>query len=126
MILSTAKPAAPPDQRDQAPSLITSKPHRPAVYANYYGAQDAAFSANWCACLSVYRELKNASWVLNFGFTIEVYVNIQQFSSLKTTGMADIYFPWGLTRLGYHSTPACSISMDSTFFLFADMGSTLS
>ena len=27
-----------------------------------------------CGCFSVYRELKNASWMPNFGFTVEVYV----------------------------------------------------
>ena len=43
-----------------------------------------------CGCFSVYRELKNASWMPNFGFTIGVYVNIKQVSSLRTTDMTYI------------------------------------
>ena len=87
---STTKPAAPPGQMGSFLPPNPSKAHRPAVYANYYGAQDATFSADWCASFSDYRDLKNASWMPNFGFTIGVYVNIQQFSSLKTTGMTYI------------------------------------
>ena len=66
------------------------KAHKPAANTNCYGAQDAGFVADWCACFSVYRELKNAPWMPNFGFTIGVYVNIKQFSSLNTTGMTYI------------------------------------
>ena len=87
---STAKPAAPPGQAGSAPPPSPSKTYRPAVYADYYGAKDATFSADWCACFSVYRELKNASWMPNFGFTIGVYVNIKQVSSLRTTDMTYI------------------------------------
>ena len=43
-----------------------------------------------CGCFSVYRQLKNASWMPNFGFTIGVYVNIKQVSSLRTTDMTYI------------------------------------
>ena len=55
---STAKPAAPPGQAGSAPPSNPSKTRRPAIYADYYGAKDATFSADWCACFSVYRELK--------------------------------------------------------------------
>ena len=55
---SNTKPAAQPGQRGPTPAPNPSKAHRPAVYANYYGAQDAGFSADWCACISVCRELK--------------------------------------------------------------------
>ena len=57
---STAKPAAAPDQRAPSPPPKPFKAHRTAVYANYYGVQDAAFAADWCACFSVYRELEKS------------------------------------------------------------------
>ena len=55
---STANLAAPPVQRGTAPTPNPSEAHSPAVYANYYGAQDAGFGADWCSCFSVCRELK--------------------------------------------------------------------
>ena len=52
------KPAAQPFQRGPTPPPNTSEARRPAVYANYYGAQDAGFFADWCVCISDCRELK--------------------------------------------------------------------
>jgi hypothetical protein len=82
-------------------------------------------STTWSISGALDRELKNASWMPNFGFTIGVHVNIKQFSSLKNH-WHDIHLHWSPTKLGYHSTPECSISMDSTLLLLADMGSNLS
>ena len=50
--------------------------------------------------LCLQRVEKNASWMPNFGFTIGVYVNIKQLSSLKTTGMISLKTT-GMIRLGY-------------------------
>ena len=55
---SNTKPTAQPSQRAPTPPPNASKSHRPAIYANFYGAQDAGFSADWCACISVCRELR--------------------------------------------------------------------
>ena len=55
---SNTEPAAPPDRRGLKLAPNASKAHRAAVYANYYGAQDAGFSADWWACFSVCREFK--------------------------------------------------------------------
>ena len=43
---SNTKPAAQPDQRGRTPAPNASKAHRVPVYAIYYGAQDAGFSAD--------------------------------------------------------------------------------
>ena len=55
---SNTKPAAPLDQRGRNPAPNASKAHRVPIYAIYHGAQDAGFSADWCACISVCRELQ--------------------------------------------------------------------
>ena len=36
------------------------------------------------------ESFKNASWMRNFWFTIEVYVNIKQFNGLNTAGMTHL------------------------------------
>ena len=54
----TANLTALPGKRAPTPPPNSSKAHRVHVYAIYYGAQDAGFSADWCACISVCRELQ--------------------------------------------------------------------
>ena len=55
---STTNLAKAAGKRGPTPPPNPSEAHSPTVYADYYGAQDAGFGADWSSCFSVCIDLK--------------------------------------------------------------------